>query len=48
MQKKNGEPQRSSWEQRRIKMVNPRDIAGNKEEKEEEEEDVGQNKMPGF
>ena len=26
--KKNGEPQRYNWEGRRIRMVNPRDIAG--------------------
>ena len=38
MQKKNknGEPQRYRWEcRRRIRMVNPRDIAGNAEEEEE-------------
>ena len=32
--KKNGEPQRYSWECRRRRMVNPRDIAGNAEEEE--------------
>ena len=36
-QKKNGEPQRYSWEhRRRRRMVNPRDTAGNAEEEEEE------------
>ena len=34
--KKNGEPQRYSWEhRRRRRMVNPRDLAGNTEEEEE-------------
>ena len=34
--KKNGEPQRSSWEgRRRRRMVNPRDLAGKAEEEEE-------------
>ena len=33
--KKNGEPQRYSWEGRRRRMVNPRDIAVNTEEEEE-------------
>ena len=33
--KKNGEPQRYSWECRR-KLVKPRDIAGNAEGEEEE------------
>ena len=33
--KKNGEPQRYSWERRRSRMVNPRDIAWNAEEQEE-------------
>ena len=32
--KKNGEPQRYSWERRRRKMVNPRDIAWNTKEEE--------------
>ena len=32
--KKNGEPQRYSWERRKRRMVNPRDIAGNSEEEE--------------
>ena len=41
--KTNGEPQRYIWECRRIEMVNPRYIAGNKEE-EEEKKDVGHNK----
>ena len=32
--KKTGEPERHSWEGRRRRMVNPRDIAGNVEEEE--------------
>ena len=34
--KKNAEPQRYSWERKRRRMANPRDIAGNEEEEEEE------------